>query len=343
MIDFDALEEEIKKGKMKNSYIFCGLDEELIKEGINLIVKKIIDESLIDLNYIRLDGTNVSFDDILNASETMPFMGDRKLVVVYRAAFLKDKTDSSLTKLYNDVNEYLKDMPSHTTLIIYTLFNDKRESPKKSNKLKALDKVSEVVYFDRLKKDRYYKKVEEVFKERGKEINKIEARYFAEKVQNNFDIIKREADKIIAYTEGREIKRQDIDKLIATSSEDDIFDLIELISTRKVEKAMDLLDGLLFRSDQHMLIITNVENNFKRLYEIKILLEKGYKNNDLATKYRLPNFICDKLIGQCNKFTKKQLQNIMEICLETDIKLKTTANDKTIELELMLFKIFMIK
>lgn len=343
MIDFDALEENIKKGKIKNSYIFCGLDEELIKEGISLIAKKTIDESLIDLNYIRLDGTNVSFDDILNASETMPFMGDRKLVVVYRAAFLKDKTDSSLTKLYNEINEYLKDIPSYTTLIIYTLFNDKRESPKKNNKLKALDKVSEVVYCDRLKKDRYYKKVEEVFKERGKEINKIEARYFAERVQNNFDIIKREADKIIAYTEGREIKRQDIDKLVATSSEDDIFDLIDLISTRKVEKAMDLLDGLLFKSDQHMLIITNVENNFKRLYEIKILVEKGYNVNDLATKYRLPVFVCEKLVGQCNKFTKKQLQKIMEICLETDVKLKTTSNDKTIELELMLFKIFMIK
>ena len=39
MIDFDALEEDIKKGKIKNSYVFCGLDEELIKEGIRLIAK----------------------------------------------------------------------------------------------------------------------------------------------------------------------------------------------------------------------------------------------------------------------------------------------------------------
>ena len=91
MIDFDVLEGEIKKGKIENSYIFCGLDEELIKEGVNLIVDKSIDKSLLDLNYIRLDGLTTTFDDIMNACETMPFMGEKKVVVVYRSNFLKDK------------------------------------------------------------------------------------------------------------------------------------------------------------------------------------------------------------------------------------------------------------
>lgn len=343
MIDFDVLEDEIKKNKIENSYIFCGLDEELIKEGINLVVNKAIDKSLMDLNYIRLDGLTTTFDDIMNACETMPFMGDKKVIVVYRATFLKDKTDSSNTKVYNELIKYLKNMPPYTILIMYYLFNDKRDTPKKSTKIKSLDKVSKVVYFDRLKKDRYYKRVEEVFRSNGKEIGKIEVRYFAEKVQNNFDIIKREADKIISYTNGRTITKSDIDKLIVNSSEDDIFDLIDLISQRKVERAIDLLDELLFKNDQHMLIITNIENNFKRLYEIKILNKNGCGISDLASKYKLPTFICEKLVMQCNKFTLKQLQKIMEICLETENKLKTSGIDKTMEMELMLFNLFMIK
>ena len=343
MINIEMLENELKRGIIDNSYIFCGLDEELIKEGIELITSKVIDPGFEELNYIKLDGLTTTSDEIMNACETIPFMGEKKVVLVYRANFLKDKTDSSDKKTYGEISKYLKDMPGHTVLVMYYLFNDKRETPKKNRKLITLGKSSKIVHSEKLKKDKYYKKVEEVFKSQGKEINKNELRYFAEKVQNNFDIIKREVDKLVNYTNGRDIQKSDIDKLIPNKSEDDIFDLIDLISTRKVEKAMDLLDGLLFKSDQHMLIITNVENNFKRLYEIKILVEKGYNVNDLATKYRLPVFVCEKLVGQCNKFTKKQLQNIMEICLETDVKLKTTSNDKTIELELMLFKIFMIK
>lgn len=343
MIDFDALEGEIKKNKIENSYIFCGLDEELIKEGINLIVNSTVDKSLLDLNYIRLDGITTNFDDIINACETMPFMGEKKVVVVYRAAFLRDKSDSSGTKIYNELLKYLKDIPPYTILIMYYLFNDKRDNPRKNNRMKSLDKVSKVVYFDRLKKDRYYKKVEEVFKSCGKEIGKIEARYFAEKVQNNFDIIKREADKIISYTEGKKITKNDIDKLIMNSSEDDIFDLVDLISQRKVERAIDLLDELLLKNDQHMLIITNIENNFKRLYEIKILSKNGYDVNSLASKYKLPTFVCEKIISQCNKFTVSQLQKLMEICLETENKLKSSGVDKTMEMEFMLFNIFMVK
>ena len=343
MIDFDVLEGEIKKGKIDNSYIFCGLDEELIKEGISLVVNNTVDKSLLDLNYIRLDGLTTTFDDIMNACETMPFMGDKKVVVVYRASFLKDKTDSAGTKTYNDILKYLKDLPPYTVLIMYYLFNDKRDTPKKSIKVKALDKVSKVVYFDKLKKDRYYKKVEEVFKEKGKEIGKIELRYFAEKVQNNFDIIRREADKLIAYTGDRVISKNDIDRLIANSSEDDIFDLIDFISQKKVEKALDLLYELLSKSDQHMLIISNIENNFKRLYEIKILVQSGARVNDISSKFKLPTFVCEKLMNQCSKFSVKQLQRLMEICLETENKIKTTGVDKNMEMELMIFNIFMVK
>ena len=343
MIDFDVLEGEVKKGKIDNSYIFCGLDEELIKEGINLIVNTTIDTSLLDLNYIRLDGLTTTFDEIMNACETMPFMGDKKVVVVYRAAFLKDKSDSVGTKVYNDMLKYLKDLPPYTVLIMYYLFNDKRDTPKKSTKLKSLEKVSKVVYFDKLKKDRYYKKVEEVFKEKGKEIGKIELRYFAEKVQNNFDIIRREADKLISYAENRAINKLDIDKLIPNSSEDDIFDLVDFISQKKVEKTLDLLYDLLSKSDQHMLIISNIENNFKRLYEIKVMSQSGMNTNDVSSKFKLPTFVCEKLINQASKFSVKQLQKIMEICLGTENKLKTSGVDKNMEMELMIFNIFMTK
>ena len=201
MITIDVLESEIKKNSIANGYVFCGLDEELIKSSIDPIIKKVVDKDFLDLNFIKIDGLTSTFDEIENACETLPFFGDKKVVLVYRANFLKDKPDKEGAKTYTEILKYIKDLPQHTILIMYYLFNDKRDTPKKSNKVKALEKVSKVVYFDKLKKDRYYKKVEEVFKEKGKEIGKVELKYFAEKVQNNFDIIRREADKLISYTE----------------------------------------------------------------------------------------------------------------------------------------------
>ena len=343
MITIDVLESEIKKNSIANGYVFCGLDEELIKSSIDPIIKKVLDKDFLDLNFIKIDGLTSTFDEIENACETLPFFGDKKVVLVYRANFLKDKPDKEGAKTYTEILKYIKDLPQHTILIMYYLFNDKRDTPKKNKKLSTLDKYVRVVHCDKLKKDKYYKKIEDIFKENGRTIGKVQLKYFADKVQNNFDIIKREIDKLDCYALGREITKEDIDKLIPNKSEDDIFDLVEYISLRKVEKAIDLLDELLFKADQHMLIISSIGNHFKRLYEIKIYLLKGKKLEFFISKYRLPQFVCEKLMNQASKFSLKQLNQLIKVCVNTEIKLKSSTTDKQMEMELMLFKTFMIK
>lgn len=343
MITIDVLESEIKKNSIANGYVFCGLDEELIKSSIDPIIKKVLDKDFLDLNFIKIDGLTSTFDEIENACETLPFFGDKKVVLVYRANFLKDKPDKEGAKTYTEILKYIKDLPQHTILIMYYLFNDKRDTPKKNKKLSTLDKYVKVVHCDKLKKDKYYKKIEDIFKENGRTIGKVQLKYFADKVQNNFDIIKREIDKLDCYALGRELTKEDIDKLIPNKSEDDIFDLVEYISLRKVEKAIDLLDELLFKADQHMLIISLIGNHFKRLYEIKIYLLKGKKLEFFISKYRLPQFVCEKLMNQASKFSLKQLNQLIKVCINTEIKLKSSTTDKQMEMELMLFKTFMIK
>ena len=168
MINIDGFESELKKGDIGSGYVFCGLDEELIKENINILVKKLVPDEFMTLNYERLDGLTTTFNDIENACETMPFFGEKKAIVVYRANFLKDKTDKEGAKLYSEISEYVKNLPPYAVLIMYYLFNDKRDTPKKNKKLGTLDKYIKVVHCDKLKKDKYYKKIEDIFKENGK-------------------------------------------------------------------------------------------------------------------------------------------------------------------------------
>ena len=53
MINIDILDGEINKNDISNGYIFCGLDEELIKIGVNSIINKVIEEDFLDLNLIK--------------------------------------------------------------------------------------------------------------------------------------------------------------------------------------------------------------------------------------------------------------------------------------------------
>ena len=56
MINIDILDGEIKKNDISNGYIFCGLDEELIKISVNSIINKVVEKDFLDLNLIKLDG-----------------------------------------------------------------------------------------------------------------------------------------------------------------------------------------------------------------------------------------------------------------------------------------------
>ena len=343
MITYDVLENDVKKNSLKNSYIFCGLDEELIKEEIKLISKPFITDGLGDLNYIKLDGLTITADYIKNACETMTLMIEKKLLIVYRANFLKEKSDSTGNSIFKEIKEYLKDMPPYTILIMYYIFSDKRETPRKNKKLMSLDKITSIVYFEKLKRDKFNKKVEEIFQEKKGKIGKIELRYFCERVANNFDIVNREIDKLLAYTNGREIKREDINKLLPPKNEEDIFDLVDLISQRKIDKAIDIMDELLFRADQHMLIITSIENQFKRLYKIKIGVINGKKTDDFVKELKLPAFVCEKMINLSNKFSLRQLKELIRLCMKTEEKLKSSSTDKKMELEMLLVETLMIK
>ena len=86
LINYETLEKDIKLKKIKNSYVFCGPDEELIKESIGKLIKPYIDNSLMDLNFIKFDGVQCTFDEVMNACETLPFMAEKKVVLIYRCA-----------------------------------------------------------------------------------------------------------------------------------------------------------------------------------------------------------------------------------------------------------------
>ena len=214
MIDLDGLYENLKKGKIEKSYILVGLDELLIKEGIENIIDNVLDEGFKDLNLIRLDGNNLNFDDFMNACETLPFMSDRKVVVLNRTNIFRDKQDKETEKLYKQCVEYFQNTPEHCVLIAYTTLKDKRDRVNRLSKLKKLEKSSCIVSVEKLKGAKLQQKVGRIFQRYNKNIGKIELKYFCDSVENNFDVIEREVDKIVNYVGEREITRKDIDLLL---------------------------------------------------------------------------------------------------------------------------------
>lgn len=334
MLDSFALENKLEKGDISNFYIFCGSDEKSIKTSIDKIINKIVNKNFIELNYVQLDGMSVKVDDIVNACETLPFMSDKRVVVIYRSIFLKDKVDKSNEKIFNDIKEYTKNLPEDCVLIMYYIFENDRE--KESSKVKKLDKNATVVKFSKLKGMALQKKVGEIFKAKNKAISKSELALFCNIVENNMDIIQNEVEKLCCYAIDKEITAADINKLISGKNDNDIFNLVDFVSRKKPQNSLDILNELVFKGESVTGILRMIQRQFKLIFDIKLSIDKGMNKEEISRELRLHPFICEKMIGQSRKFSINQLEKIFELCLNTEKNLKNTSVDSKTELEMLI-------
>ena len=107
MIDLGTLNKNIKEKKESNCYILCGLDEMLMKETIDKLSKNFVDDGLENLNISKFYGDDLSAEKLKDAFETFPFMGEKRVVIIYRIQFLNEKLDNDNKKIYEEIKEYI--------------------------------------------------------------------------------------------------------------------------------------------------------------------------------------------------------------------------------------------
>ena len=347
MIDLDTLNKDIQNKKESNCYILCGLDEMLMKETIEKLSNHFVDEGLQELNVSKFYGDDLNGEKLKDAFETFPFMGEKRVVTIYRIPFLNEKLDNDNKKLYEEVKEYLKNTPKQCVILGYVLLKDKRERVTKLKKLMALDKDITIVNIEKLKGAALYNKVNDMFARKGIKIGRIQLRYFCDKVENNMEIIDKEIDKLVNYAVGREVTKEDIDILLPRIGEEDIFDLVEFISLKKADRAIDLMNDLINKGENPIVILSQIREQFQKLYRVKIKISKGHKIEDIREEFlsvnrvNLPNFVIEKFITQSKKFSEKQLGNCIKLCAQTERILKSTRVNPKNEMELMIIKTVM--
>lgn len=343
---FNELESSIKKGDFKNCYIFCGVDEELISKAVKTIVSKAVEGTFKDLNYIKFDGSTVTFDAVMNACETLPLMSERKVVVVSRAEFLKDgkaaASDKDNTKaegqaaVSQNYIKYIDKIPEHCILIMYYAFENDRE--KISNKVKKTGEKAVVIEFNKLKGAALEKTVRNLFAESKREIGKPELNLFCSLVDASMKNVINEVEKLCCYTYGREITKEDIFLMLPYKNDNDIFNLVDFISQKRPEKALDALSELLYRGDKIPMILNMIERQFKLLLSIKLGIEGNKGKEILSSELKLHPYICEKMMSQSSKFTFKQLKNNIELCLEAERMLKTSTTNIRTEMEMLIVR-----
>ncbi len=309
-------------------YLIYGLEKFLIDKEI----KKIIAEHNIDeLNINYYDGNNDMLKDIIDDALTISMWSNKKLIIINNSLFLTGSKN-----INNDTDillDYINN-PNPDTIIIFGVNNDKLDERKKI--VKELKKKSIVKECNKM--NNLNNIVKDFFK--GYNISNSDLNYFIDRVGNNLDILENEAKKILIYKDDNfDITREDITNLTSKNIDIDIFKLIEnIINDNKIE-ALETYHEMLKYNEEPIKIIIMLANQFRIIYQSKILYQKGYTEANIASNLKIHPYRIKLALQTYRRFKEHTLLKYLSKLADLDYDIKTGKIDSTLGLELFILEI----
>ena len=178
-----------------------------------------------DLALQRIDGEEVEFAAVREALTSLPFLSNKKLVVLRTPSKNKEFTDQA--------EQVLADVSETTDVIIIEPKLDKRLSY-----YKFLKSKTDFQEFNELDTNGLAQWLGQRAKEQGGSVSSSDARYIVERVGLNQQLLGNELDKLLLYSPA--ITRKTIDLLTDETSQGTIFQLLESAFSGNSRKALRL-------------------------------------------------------------------------------------------------------
>ena len=336
MISIDNLEKELKTGKLNNIYLLYG-EELFLLENVLKKIKHLFGECVKGINYIPIDETNIG--EIISDIETPAFGYEKKLIIARNSGILKKegkRKNTELGKIKDRLAEYLEENHKLIEESVVLVFIEE-DVDNKTNLYKTIDKFGEICNFEYQKPIQIEKRMKAICQAYKVNITDMNIKYFIEVCGTNMQELINEIRKLIEYAgENGTIQKQDIDSLCIKKLESVIFDLTDSLGKKETDKALKVLQNLIYAKEPIQKILITLYNHFKKLYFTQIALKC---NKDIITSLNLkPNqtFLVNKYKMQAKYFNEKDLKAILQNLRDLDYHYKIGLIDLQIGLESIL-------
>ena len=339
------IDEEGLKSRLNENptgiYLFKG-KEGLIKKNY---VKKISDltggEGMSDFNLHRLDGAEVTLDDLADVCSAIPMMAPTKCVIVTDFDCKRER----LSMREEELSFFMSEVPDYTALVFYYI-NDFPET--KAPDYKALEenvsKYGCVVNFKPKDKSDITQIIEKGAKKRGRRFESGAAAYLRDNVSSDLTALSNEVDKLCAYCD-EVITKKDIDTLCHISVEAKTFDMIKSLNSGRYGESEKILSQLFENREEPMMILGALISQYADMLRVKCLGNTpGYvnilKENYPATYKNANDYKFVKVSENAASCSLKSLSQCLEILSEADDKMKSSDVDKKLLLEKTLYRLY---
>lgn len=309
--------------------ILRGDNRQGIQQTLDGMEAHLGDPSTASLNLSRLDGRSANEEDLRTACLAMPFLSERRLVILTNP-LARAVNAQSRTRFIN----LLDNLPESTALVLVVEDHEKYrrgevdwETLGSSHWLVAWvgksggrGMIRDFALPRQEQMSGWIRKQAESLKGR---FTPAAAAALADHTGNDTLLARQEIEKLLEYVNyTRPVEAEDVEMLVAPGGQVDVFSLVDAMAGRDAPNALRSLGKLLEEQDAFSLF-GMVVRQFRLLLQTREVLDEGGSADRVAAELHQPPFVAQKLTRQAQHFRLAELESIHHRLLDMDEAAKT--------------------
>ena len=282
------------------------------------------------LAFDRFIGPDTDPERIMELAETLPFMAPRRVILIEDTEWFK--------KGCEEIEAYIERGVCESTCIVFC----EKEVDKRLRLFKCVTQNGMASEFPTQDEETIIKWLCSRLYSAGTKISSNDAAYMVNLVGKDMMMLANEADKLSGYCLDKGIvSRTDIDAICTRGLEDRVFDMCDALALNEKKRAMRMYSDLLSLKEAPYKIMALITRHFETLLKLKDL-ERGRNRRNLEELSKLfgrPQFAIEKLQKQTVRYGFDQLRDIVELCADTDMSIKTGMMQDKIALDTLMVKL----
>nr|WP_243895873.1 DNA polymerase III subunit delta [Paenibacillus sp. F411] len=337
-VDAKAAAKAVKQGEVSPVYLLYGSEKYQMNEFLSFLEAQLVSKEDRDFALIHMDLGESPIQAVVEEAETVPFMVPRKLIIVRDASlFTAGKESAKVEHRPETLLTYL-DAPAEYSVIVFLVPQEKLDERKKI--VKAVKKSGTALAFTPLGGEDLLKWIE---KQAAKEECRFESGAAEMLVRNagtGLQTLAGEVDKLCLFAgRGCVITGAVVHQLVARSTEQSVFALVEDIANLRLNQALSIFYELLKQREEPIKIAALITRQFRIILQVKTLSRQSYSQQQIASQLGLHPYAVKIAGEQARKFQAARLESILNELGELDYKMKSGAMDKVLGLELFLLRL----
>ena len=317
-----------------------GGDDVSLQEALSSMKNEVQPEELRDVNITMLDGASVSLEQLAATSVTVPFLAEKRMVVVQglldqyevqRSGRRSGPPERKPLGQWEGLPAVLEAVPETTDLVFVDGHVDNRNSL-----LRSIRSLCETLTFPVPRPRELPRWVLDRAGRREIDIEPRAADALANIVGGNLRIIDSELEKLSVYRDGEQVRYQDVEEMVAYVKEANIFAAVDAVLERRPGLAIRHVHQLLDEGRAPPYVITMIARQVRLILLARDVKAQGVPQSEIGGRLSLSGYPLQKTLEQEQRISSERLAAMHRKLLEADLSLKTGVAEDGLVLDMLI-------